>query len=56
MLVSRSPQTVLNSPLAVDNWKVIHKENPVTGDKDLFETYEGLVEMEKTDEQKYLGL
>ena len=55
MLVSRSPQTVLNSPLAVDNWKVIHKENPVTGDKDLFQTYEGLVEMEKTDEQKYLG-
>ena len=45
MLVSRSPQTVLNSPLAVDNWKVIHKENPVTGDKDLFETYEGLVDM-----------
>ena len=55
MLVSKNPQSVVNTPLAVDNWKVVHKENPLTGEQDLFETYEGLVEMDKTDEQKYLG-
>ena len=46
---------VLNSPLMVDKWAVTHVENPASGDSDLVETYEGLVEMEKTTTYKYLG-
>ena len=41
--------------LNVDNWNTKHVENKTTGGHDLVETYEGKIEMEKTDEYKYLG-
>ena len=54
MLISTKNE-VLNSPLMVDKWAVTHVENPASGDSDLVDTYEGLVEMEKTTTYKYLG-
>ena len=39
--------------LQVDNWTTKHLENKTTGGHDLIETYEGKIEMEKTDEYKY---
>ena len=32
-----------------------HEDNLVTGDNDLVETYSGQIDIEATDEQKYLG-
>ena len=55
MLVSKNTENVINNPLTVDKWNVKHVENIETGDSDLIETYEGGVEIEKTDNQKYLG-
>ena len=37
----------------MDNWKVKHKDNEITGESDLIETFEGLVTIDKT--AKYLG-
>jgi hypothetical protein len=39
----------------VDKWAVNHVENPASGDSDLVETQEGMVQMEKTTTYKYLG-
>ena len=55
MLVSKNTENVINNPLTVDKWNVKHVENIETGDSDLIETYEGRVEIEKTEKQKYLG-
>jgi hypothetical protein len=55
MLVCKKKENVLNSPLTVDNWEVGHVDNSVTGDSDLVETFKGLVNIGKTDNQKYLG-
>ena len=55
MLVCKKPENVLNSHLLVDNWKVKHKDNEITGESDLIETFEGLVTIDKTANQKYLG-
>ena len=55
MLISKNKDNVMNNALSVDHWKVTHTENFETGNNDLTETYEGLVEIEKTNEQKYLG-
>ena len=55
MLVSKKPESVLNSPLQVDSWKVEHEDNPITGDSDLVETYEGLVTIGQVPKYKYLG-
>ena len=54
MLVTKSPQTIINSSLQVDDLKVEHEENSETGETDLIETYEGMVAIEKTQKQKYL--
>ena len=45
----------MNSPLMVDKWVVKHVENPAYGKSDLVETYEGLVQIEKTKTYKYPG-
>ena len=42
----------MNNALSVDHWKVSHIENLETGNNDLTETYEGLVEIEKTNKHK----
>ena len=55
MLVSKKPENVMNSQLSVDNWKVDHVKNISTGESDLVETFKGLVSIDKTDNQKYLG-
>ena len=55
MLVSKKPENVLNSQLSVDNWEVDHVKNISTGESDLVETFKGLMSIDKTDNQKYLG-
>ena len=55
MLVGKNKESVINNPLTVDKWSVIHVENIETKDSDLIETYEGRVEIKNTDNQKYLG-
>jgi hypothetical protein len=55
MLIGKNVENILNSDLYVDKWKVEHRDNFVTGDTDLVETYAGQVKMSKSVEQKYLG-
>ena len=55
MLICKKPENVLNSQLTVDDWKVEHKDNDLTGESDLVETFQGQVPIGKTDNQKYLG-
>ena len=55
MLIGKNVENILNSDLYVDKWKVEHRDNFVTGDTDLVETYAGQVKMGKSVEQKYLG-
>ena len=55
MLIGKNTEQVINSPIMVDNWTVEYEENIETGEVDLKENYAGLVEVEKADEQKYLG-
>ena len=55
MLVGKNSESILNSHLQVDNWKVEHVDNPETKESDLVETYEGLVSIGKTEKHKYLG-
>ena len=53
MLIGKNVENVLNSVLYVDKWEVEHRDNCVTGDTDLVETYAGQVKMGKSVEQKY---
>ena len=55
MLISKRPETVLNSQLAVDSWNTEHIENMNTGESELDEKYEGRIQIDKTENQKYLG-
>ena len=55
MLVGKNKENAINNHLTVDSWKVQYIENKETGNIDLHETYEGRVNIEKTDQQKYLG-
>ena len=55
MLVGKNKENAINNHLTVDSWKVQYIENKETGNIDLHETYEGRVNIEKTDKQKYLG-
>ena len=55
MLIGKNTEQVINSPIMVDKWTVEYEENIETGEVDLKENYAGLVEVEKADEQKYLG-
>lgn len=55
MLISKKPDTDLNSKLVVDNWITEHVENMNTGEYDLIEQYEGRIKIDKTENQKYLG-
>jgi hypothetical protein len=55
MLVSKNQDAVINSHLTVDKWSVKHVKNQTTGESDLIERYEGRINIEKTDKQKYLG-
>ena len=55
MIVGKCADLVKQANLQVDSWKVEHEENKDTGDYDLAEHYDGKVDIEKTDEYKYLG-
>ena len=55
MLIGKNKENAIYNPLTVDKWKVQHIENPMTRNSDLIETFEGRVEIEKTDKQKNLG-
>jgi hypothetical protein len=55
MLISKNPENALNSNLMVDKWDVKHVYNPDTDSYEICETYQGLVPIDKTDKQKYLG-
>jgi hypothetical protein len=55
MLIGKNKEHVISSDLYVDKWTVEHRDNFVTGDTDLVETYSGQVKMSNSDEQKYLG-
>ena len=55
MLVGKNTENAIYNHLTVDKWKVQHIENHKTRNSDLIETYEGRVEIEKTEKQKYLG-
>ena len=55
MLIGKDTKNVLSSDLVVDSWTVSYKDNLKTGDYELVEKYEGPVNIEQTDKQKYLG-
>ena len=55
MIISKSKEIFPTNQLTVDNWNVEHVENSDTGNNDLVETFQGLVVLEQTDIQKYLG-
>jgi hypothetical protein len=40
MLICQKPENVLKSHLLVDIWKVKHKDDEITGESDLIETFE----------------
>ena len=46
---------VINSNLLVDKWSVEHREDVQRGEIELYEEYCGQVEINQTNEQKYLG-
>ena len=41
------PENVLNSQLTVDDWKVEQKDNDLTGESDLVETFQGKCQLVK---------
>ena len=55
MLIGKSKDHVINNNLQVDTWKVDYVDNKNTGEADLIESYNGKVDIEKTDEYVYLG-
>ena len=55
MIVGKDISTVINSNIMVDKWSVSYTENVTTGKDDLKEIYCGMTEVEKTDNQTYLG-
>ena len=55
MLVGKNQVGVINSPLTVDKWSVSHVDNITTGESNLVEIYDGEVNIEQVEEQKYLG-
>ena len=55
MLIGKSPETVVNNDLLVDNWDVQYVYNKTTGVADLCESYDGKVKIEKAEEYTYLG-
>ena len=55
MLVGKDLAGVISNPLTVDKWTVSHVENETTGESNLMETYDGQVEIEQTEKQRYLG-
>ena len=55
MLIGKEVETILHSALTVDKWAVSYIDIPEVGEDQLKETFEGQVQIEQTDQQKYLG-
>ena len=55
MLIGKDVENVLNSNLTVDKWSSTHRDIPDLGTDELVDSYEGVISIDKTDEQKYLG-
>ena len=55
MLIGKNSESIIDSVLMDDNWKIEYEDNSTTGEADLVETYSGQIAIKKTDEQKYLG-
>ena len=47
---------IVQNNLQVDHWITEYKENKITGEDDLIETYGGKIDIKKTEEYTYLGL
>ena len=54
MLIGKNSEQAINNPIFVDNWKIDYQKVNQNEDK-LVETFEGDIEMKKTEQQKYLG-
>ena len=55
IITKNSKESIINNPLLVDKWKTPHEDSSVSGKSELVETYEGLVAIDDTTKQKYLG-
>ena len=55
MYVGKNKKEVLDTDLFVDKWKVEFSVDEDTGEEKMNETFEGLAQIGKTMEQKYLG-
>ena len=51
----KDADNALVSDLTIDTWKVVHEDDPESGENFIVEEYEGQKPMERTGEQKYLG-
>ena len=55
MIVGKNAEMIVQNNLQVDQWITEHKENKITGEDDLIESYGGKTDMKKTEEYTYLG-
>ena len=55
MIVGKFADMKKQEKLQVDSWKTEYKENKITGEYDLIESYDGKVDIARTEEYKYLG-
>ena len=46
---------LVQNNLQFDHWITEHKENEITGEDDLIESYGGKIHIKKTEEYTYLG-
>ena len=55
MVVGKNADTVTQNSLQVDQWISEYKENKISGEYDLIESYGGKIDIKKTEVYKYLG-
>ena len=55
MVVGKNADTVTQNSLQVDQWICEYKENKISGEHDLIESYGGKIDIKKTEVYKYLG-
>ena len=55
MVVGKNADTVTQNSLQVDQWISEYKENKISGEHDLIESYGGKIDIKKTEVYKYLG-
>ena len=55
MLIGKTSENIYENKLSVDKWEISRKEDIKTGEELFLESYEGQVQIEQTEQQKYLG-